>query len=106
MITLSPEPAMVAIPFSMCFIKFISIFTVLQFVCLHILIDLFYWNLLTFHANVFDVNCAVGPKYCIRMMLIEYNSTVVFTGTSERKNGREYKQRANIKTREINKQTN
>lgn len=55
------------------------------------LIDLFI-PLLTFHTNVFDVNSSVGPKYRKWMMLVEHDSTMIFTGTSE-----------NRKTDKINK---
>lgn len=56
------------------------------------MIDLFIVLILTFHANVFDMNGSVGPKHREWMMLIEHDSTVVFTGTSE-----------NRQTDEINK---
>lgn len=52
------------------------------------LIDLFILKcsaVLTFHANVFNVNSSIGPQYRIRMMLIEHHTAMILTGTSEMK---------------------
>lgn len=47
--------------------------------------NVWWMNILTLHTNVFDVNRSTRPERREWVVVIEHYSTVVITGTSEKK---------------------